>query len=319
MKYTHVFEVRLTQAEAAKIRSFGNQPLEAFMRAHGVRLPATVKVHLYEAIPGTTLSRISRLERRVPGLGSGAEAAWSKIHPLTTEAAGLLLKQPGLGRDVDPRWQESRSRISVGQRFFYIEIPSRMGTPGTPGGSVRPSEVNVTIDLPASQVRVSAYYSEADAQRVVAAGPSAGSLAALRIAEGLAAGTIQSITTGPSNHVRFIREATGELEGEQFWQRIAGDLAKKAIQWLLVELAKMLLKMLKAALIRYFNQRLAEFTTATRNPASGVTLVFTFNHPGLRVLHAALAGRVPTMSDARAALRSLQLPSIAIAPGFVRR
>ena len=76
------------------------------------------------------------------------------------------------------------------------------------------------------------------------------------------------------------------------------------------------MQMLKAALIQYFNRRLAEFTVATRNPAPGVTLVFVFNHPGLRVLHAALAGRVPNMADVRVAARALQLPSATIVPGF---
>jgi hypothetical protein len=322
-KYTRVFEVAVTPQLAARLRSFGNQPLDAFLRSRGVRLPATLKVHLYEAIPGTTLSRISQLERRVPGLGSGKEDAWSKIHPLTTEAAGLLLREPALGRDVDARWLASRHRINVGQRFYYLEVGQSYGPgPGAGAGTgkcLQPSEANITVDLRASQVRVSTYFSEADAQRVVAGGPGAGAMTAVRVAEGLGAGAVRSIASGPTKHVTFIREATGELEGEDLWQRVAGEAAKRIGMWLLEELGKALLRMLKAALVRYFNTRAAEFATATRNPACGVTLVFTFNHPGLRVLHAALAGRVPNMSDARAAARAIQLPSAAIVPGFTRR
>ena len=148
-----------------------------------------MRVHLYEAIPGTTLSVVSALERRVPGLGSGGEGAWSKIHPLTVQAAGLLLREPGLGRDMGSQWLESRHRIGVGQRFYYIEI-AQAGSPGPGKPPTRQSQVNVTIDLPSNQVRVNAYFSEPDAQRVVAAGPSAGGMAAVRLAQGLAAGVV---------------------------------------------------------------------------------------------------------------------------------
>jgi uncharacterized membrane protein len=140
----------------------------------------------------------------------------------------------------------------------------------------------------------------------------------VRVVMGLATGAINSLATGPSSHVTVIREATGDLEGEEFWQKIVGDAAKRIVIWLLTELAKALLQALKAALIQYFNRRLAEFSSATRGPACGVTLAFTFNHPGLRVLQAALAGRVPNMNDARVAARAIQLPSVAISPGLRR-
>lgn len=313
-KFTTIFERTITRPIAAQLRSFGGEPLVAFFRARGVRLPLTARIHLYEAIPGTTLSRVALLERKTPGLGSGTEAAFSKIHPLDVRSAGLLLGEPGLGRDIDPRFTESRNRIAAGQRFYYVEIAQRGAGPKTPG-----SQTNVTVDLRASQVRVNVYFSEADAQRVVAAGPTAGPMTAARIAQGVVSGAINSIRTGPSRHVTLIREATGELEGEDFWQRIAGAAAEKVVQWLLEELAKALLIAVKAAVIRYFNTRLTEFATATRHPAQGVTLVLVFNHPGLRLLHAALAGRVPNMSDVRAAARALRFNSIVIVPGFTRR
>jgi hypothetical protein len=311
-KYTKVFELTVTKQGAAGIRTFANQPLDAFLRSRGVRLPAKVKVHLYESIPGTTLSRIALLEKGVPGLGSSAQSAWSKIHPLTVAAAQGLQLPPGLGRDVAEDYLQTRSRIAVGQRFYYIEIPYT-------GGGGGASQVNVTIDLRASQVRASVYFSEADAQRVVASGPAAGPMTAIRLAQGLLGATVNSIRGGASRHVRLIREATGELQGEEFLGKLASEAAKKVLFWLLEELAKALLQMLKAALIRYLNARFTEFTTATRNPASGVSLIFTFNHPGLRVLHVALAGRIPNMSDVRAAARALQFPSAQIVPAFVVR
>lgn len=318
-KYTHIFEVTLTPQIAAQIQTFGNQPLSAFLRSHNFRLPGKAKVHLYEAIPGTLLSQIALLERRTPGLGSGNVAAFSKIHPLTTRAAGLLLKEPGLGRDVAAGFLTSRNNVGVGQRFYYIETTQGHAVaPVNRAG--RPSEVNVTIDLPSNQVRVSVFFSEADAQRVVATGPAASAMTAVRIAEGLIGAVTASITQGgPGKHITFNREAQGELEGEDFWQRIAGEAAKRVVKWMLEELAKALVKMIKAALIRYFNAKLAEFGNAARNAADGVTVVLVFSHPGLQILRAALAGRVPGMADVRAAARKLQMPSASIVAGFVRR
>jgi hypothetical protein len=318
-KYSKVFEVQLKAATAAQIRTFGNQPLDAFLRARGVTFPMTAKVHLYEAILGTLLSQIAEGEKGVPGLGSGSREAWSKIHPLTPQAASLLLGEGQLGRDVDPRFLRDHNNVGVGQRFYYIELTQSGG--GGQKGVVQPgqpSQVNVTIDLQASHVVVNVFFSEADSQRIVASGPNVGATTAVRIAEGLAAATFNSISSGPTKHVTFIREATGELEGEDFWQGIAKEAAKKIVIWLLVELGKALLTMLKAALIRYFNSQMASFTTATRNPADGVTVILTFHHPGLRVLHVALAGRVPDMSDVRAAAKALQLPSVKIVPGLKR-
>jgi hypothetical protein len=318
-KYTHIFEVTITPQIAAQIQTFGNQPLSAFLRSHDFRLPGKARVHLYEAIPGTLLSQIAMLERRTPGLGSGNVAAFSKIHPLTTRAAGLLLKEPGLGRDVAAGFLVSRNNVGVGQRFYYIE--TTQGHAVAPVGRAgRPSEVNVTIDLPSNQVRVSVFFSEADAQRIVATGPAASAMTAVRIAESLIGAVTASITQGgPGKHITFNREMQGQLEGEDFWQRIAGEAAKRVVKWLLEELAKALVKMIKAALVRYFNARLAEFGNATRNAADGVTVVLVFSHPGLQILRAALAGRVPGMADVRAAARKLQIPSASIVPGFVRR
>lgn len=312
-KYTRVFEVTVTAQAAARIKSFGTLTLAAFLRAQSVRAPVRAKVHLYEAIPGTVLSRIALLERRVPGLGSGAEAAWSQIHPLTTEAAGLLLNEPALGRNVAPTFLETRHRIGVGQRFFYLELPRSAGPRSQP--SCPPSQLNLAIDLRSSQVRVHWYLGEADAQRIVAAGPRVGPETAIQFLVGMQH-ALTSLAAGPSRHVKLYREMTGELEGEEFWQAALAEAGKRILALFLEELGKALLRLLKAAIVVYLNSRLAEFTSATREPACGVTLVFTFNHPGLRVLQVVLARRLPSTADVRGAIAALRPPSVAVAAGF---
>jgi hypothetical protein len=317
-KYTRIYDVTITPQIASQVRSFGATRLDAFLRSQNVRLPIRARVHLFQAIPGTTLSRIALLEKRTPGLGSGAQSAWSKIHPLTEQASGLLLSEPRLGKTVEARFLESRNMIAVGQRFYYLELPHSGGGVITAPKGARPSEVNLTIDLRTSQIRIAAFLSEPDAQKIVAAGPVVGSQVALVLISGLAAGAVNSVRTGVSRHVTILREANGELQGEDFWQAIASEVGKKILVWFLAELAKALLTLLKAALIRYLNTRLAEFTAAARNPSYGVTLVFTYGHPGLRVWHAILAGRLPDWGDARAAAKALQFPTINVYPGFRR-
>lgn len=312
-KYTRIFDVTVTPQTAARLRSFGTETLAASLRARGVQLPAKARVHLYEAIPGTVLSAIALLEKKVPGLGSAGEAAWSQFHPLTTEAAGLLLNEPGLGRDLGRNFLESRHRIGVGQRFYVLELPRGGGS--VVGPKCSPSQLNVAIDLRSSQVRVYLYLGEADAQRILAAGPKVGADAAVQFLNGLRH-AVTSMAQGPSNHVKIYQEFSGDLQGEEFWQAALAEAGKKLLAYFLEELGKALLSLLKAALIAYLNRRFEEFAEATRKPACGVTLVFTFNHPGLKVLQVILARRLPGMGDVRAAVGALRPPSVGIVAGF---
>ena len=67
--------------------------------APGEEVDATV--HLYESIPGTHLPDIARYESNTAGLG-GADG-YEQLHPLTRDAAGLLMGEPDLGRELDAR------------------------------------------------------------------------------------------------------------------------------------------------------------------------------------------------------------------------
>src|SRR4029078_10294372 len=57
------------------------------------------EMYLYEALPGTAIADIARSETDTPGLGAPDEATLSQFHPLTRNAAAILLGgKPGLGR-----------------------------------------------------------------------------------------------------------------------------------------------------------------------------------------------------------------------------
>ena len=126
-KYTRPFEATITPQIASTVKTFGGITLAAFLRDRlGVRVnqPVRARVHLYEAIPGTRLSIIALHERGVAGLGTARRQAWALFHPLTPEAAGLLLSEPKLGRPVPAAFLVRRRMTAVGQRFYYLEFPN---------------------------------------------------------------------------------------------------------------------------------------------------------------------------------------------------
>ena len=169
--YAHAADARLRSAPSA------DQPLDAFLRARGV----TAAGHCRRSTstrrsPGTTLSRIAVLEKRVPGLGSGSR------RPLVEDPSAddrrppaCCCREPGLGRDVDARLA---AIAAPSRRRAALLLPRDCRSGG--GGRRRsvagpPSEVNVTIDLRASQVaRQRVFFSEADAQRIVGGRPDRG-------------------------------------------------------------------------------------------------------------------------------------------------
>ena len=185
-KYSSVLDAKITPQVARRLMTFGGTPLETFLREHdGATGTVEARAHLYEAIPGTTLERVAALERTAaagPDRGDGAS-----IHPLTTEAAGLLFGEPGIGRDVSPRYLSDRDQIAVGQRFVALEL---VGAPPPPASAARRrgSHARATIDLRAArEIRLALFFSEDEAQRLAAQVNRGGAAAALHAALGAAA------------------------------------------------------------------------------------------------------------------------------------
>lgn len=333
-KYTRILDVTVDPKTAERITTFGGSTLADFLYG-SLRLPrgpVKARMHLYEAIPGTWLSRITLYERNVPGLGSAREHAWSQIHPLTTAAAGMIAGSAGLGRDVSSRYTQSRHVIGVGQRFYYLEIAGARPSPGPypgprpgpapgpgPGPAPspdRPSQVNVVIDCQKNEIRVYLYYSEAVTQQI------AGSLrrsepmsSVLRIIAGNVAAVSNTIAEGPGNHVRIIQEF------EAWLLPVLKEAAKRLLPIILKWLAKQVVKWILKKLAEYIEQKAAEFRQAflqaADSPENGVTLYLIFkNPPGLPVLCKILRGEttMPSLPD----LTEVPAATVGIRPGFVR-
>ena len=175
-KYSHVFDVEVSPAAAAGITIHGGRLLATFLRDRlGRDTAVRARLHLYQAIPGTRLARIARAERAVPGLGPAASAMQQELHPLTHEAAAVLLGEPELGSDVPESFLDEFGPPAIGQRFYYLEVPgarpvatatanARTGSPRRP----RLSEVTAAVDVPRSRLTLAVYLSEAQAQGIAA-------------------------------------------------------------------------------------------------------------------------------------------------------
>jgi hypothetical protein len=267
-KYTHTFDVEVTQQIADSVKTFGGTPLAAVLKDQlGVTTPVHARVHLYQAIPGTTLRRIASCERGVPGLGVSSKAAAMQFHPLTVEAATALIQQPKLGRDVQGAYRSSRRCIAIGARFYYLEIA------GARAEVRRTSEVNVTLDFPKDEFRVFAYLSESSAQEIAAGIRKQDLTSVLVLAKRVYEAGVQAALGGDiERHVKILTEATPQeqLFGTQLRQ--LADIVKQ-------RLAAQVTEWVGQAFAEYVKSGAGEFVSATEDPADGVTIIVQIGSP----------------------------------------
>jgi hypothetical protein len=327
-KYTRVLDVTLTPQMASALKSFGGTPLQAILRdklSQPVDRPVQARAHLYEALAGSTLPDIAMHEKNVRGLGSSRREAWSLIHPLTPEAAGTLLKEPGLGHAVDPKFLAGRTTITVGQRLYYLEIPgARPRLIARPRGgrrSARVSQTNVTLDFPKGELRIYNFYAEAEAQAL-------GTLLRARtppgaVLSGLKRGfeyRLRTMLSGvPTRTVRVVHEA---VPTEQFrspvigagLKLVGGPLGRVVLRWVL--------EALKRELEQRADQFASQFTRAAATDADGVTVRLVFRQPAfMPSLRKLLRGGSPADVAALSGVLSGQAVgdySLTIQPGFAR-
>jgi len=281
-RYTHTFDVEITQQMADAITTFGGTKLAAFLKDQlGVVPPVRAKVHLYQAIPGTTLHRIARLDgnaqRVAGGSKAGAMCACHQFHPLTVEAAATLLQHPRLGRNVPGDFRSSRRKIAVGARFYRLEIAGARPITVTNGaGKVavrRTSDVNVTLDFPKDEFRVFVYLGESDAQEIASKIRKQDLTSVLVLAKRVyEAGVNVALGGDIQRHVKILTETVPQDEffGKQLKQlaeQVKTRLVKKVVGWV------------GKALADYMKAGAGEFVTASEDPADGVTVVVQIGNP----------------------------------------
>ncbi|MEU1183839.1 hypothetical protein ABZ464_40695 [Streptomyces sp. NPDC005820] len=135
-KYSQPVEAVVHLRQAQQLRNRHGISLATLLRdRHRVQsYPVRVRIHLYEALPGTWLRQIALLER----LRTQGSLRLAALLPLTPEAAGLLTGHPGLGR---PAARAVKGRpLPAGARFFGVELVGAGSSPadGIAAPAVRP-------------------------------------------------------------------------------------------------------------------------------------------------------------------------------------
>jgi hypothetical protein len=285
-RYTHTFDVEITQQMAESIATFGGTKLAAFLKDQlGVAPPVRAKVHLYQAIPGTTLRRIAKLER----LGNGKAGA-IQLHPLTVQAAGTLLQHPKLGRDTPGEFRSSRRVVAVGARFYALEIAGAKpmtvaSVNGAKAAIRRTSDVNVTLDFPKDEFRVFVYLSESDAQEIATKIRKQDLTSVLVLAKRVYETGVNVALGGDiQRHVKILTESLPqeELFGKQLRQladHVKKQLMKKVVDWI------------GKGFVDYLKAGAGEFVAASEDPTDGVTVVVQIgNPPGAPLVRRLLRG-----------------------------
>lgn len=166
-----VIETQLTPYIAEEIRTYGGIPLATFLRDRmGVTVNNTipVRVHLFEALPGSRLYDLAKQSTGMQGIGATPSEAQMQYHPLTSIAAGLLMGEPGLG--CRKKRCLNHSRNAAGHRYYYLEIPGAHPQyfPAPAGRPVlrRVTGLKGKLDFPANEIRLNLFLGEADAQAI---------------------------------------------------------------------------------------------------------------------------------------------------------
>jgi hypothetical protein len=310
-KFSRVPEVELTEAQAAAIPSFGGVTLAAVLRAGGLKLPARFRVHIFEAGPGTTLPRLARLE----GIrGPGGRGASSRLHPLTVASATALLREPKLGVDVPARFLESRHRISVGQRFFFLEpIGQAWAVAPAPTRDAaacdasQPSDARIHLSLRRGEARLVLFFSEADAQKIVAAMNASPGGTALQRA-------LLDAMRSAHRHIGHHHGAVQmphemQFESESEWRtRRHRARAHRLPPALRASLRRQIRAAAARALSEWAKTRGQEFVRAAQDPACGVTV--RVHVRGLSTVASFPRGGTPGTQPASAASTT-----VTVAPG----
>lgn len=312
-KYSKIFDITFTPNDYKNVQTFGGETLRnCLLRQYGLspEKKYTAKVHLYQAIPGTTLSLISKREKKVPGLGSSSVVAWSQFHPLTPEAAGIVLGKAGLGRPVSsPKFLANRNLIEVRQRFYFLEIPGvkciTWQAPGRPSVPVRANDVNLTLDFKQKQVILYIFISEANAQKIVNMWSQNAPIHAwLQILRSIVEGGLKASEQMLKQRMKIVEET---YVFEQFETKDGKGLGIAVVKFVVDKVVEVIYKYLE----EYLRLKQDEFRKAAQADADGVTIVVKFKDvPWLHDIKGAI------MSVLRRVVKLTFLPEITIVAGF---
>lgn len=294
-----VIETELNPFIAQQIKTFGGIPLSVFLRDRlGVQVNRTlpVRVHLFESSAGNDLCQIAKKAKRTRGLGSGARSAWMQLHPLTSVAAGLLMKEPGLGCKKSQEKCLSKRKASKGHRFYYLEIdgarPQFFQMLNGKQVLRRNTCLKARLNFPANEIRMNLYLSESDAQAIaVSLRKKQPETAHVLLMMALRDGIKNVFSYGKYDSLKIIHT-----------QVIPGSRSGMAIDRVPPVVTEAFTKALSnwagKKLIDFLREQATQFVQAAEDHADGVTLQVTLlSPPDLTVIRNILSGDLSEVKE----------------------
>jgi hypothetical protein len=281
--------VRISPYKVASLETFdggtvGEALEEQYAIAPGEELEG--EVHLYEALPGMRLSDIVRGEQVIPK--TDGEDGYGQLHPLTREAAALLLDQPELGRDAEGGTGDPTAP-QVGQRFYYLELPGKrpLMVP-RPGGRTHlrhRSHGRLIFHFPKNEIVARLYLSEIRAHEIAVKLRQHGHMGVvMERLRRFIAHRVNRAFAANLGQLKIVHGAVIPGQPVNALNRLPSvvpqHLRGRVTEWVVKGLAD------------HLQRHAQEFIRAADDTADGVTLVVTLeNPPGFRELGEALKGK----------------------------
>ncbi|RPE14216.1 hypothetical protein EGT74_12140 [Chitinophaga lutea] len=288
---SEVIDTEINPYIANEIKTFGGIPLAVFLRDRmGIQVNSTipVRVHLFESSPRHDLYQIAKKARGVRGLGSGARSAWMQLHPFTSIAAGLLMREPGLGCRKSQCLQKQKS--GRGHRYYYLEIDGARPQYFQPlnGRQVlrRHTHLKAQLNFPASHAALTLYLGEHDAQAIAACLRKKNQPEAAQIMLMMAfrEGMKHIFSYGKSDYLRIIHPKV--LPGNR-----SGMAIDNVPPVIIRAFGEAVTAWAGKAFIGFLREQAEQFVKAAEDHADGVSLRISFsNPPDMAVLNDAFAG-----------------------------
>jgi hypothetical protein len=305
-KYNRAPEIQLTSRVANALPAFGGTTVGAAMRAQGAQFPMRARMHMYQAKAGSTMGSMMRHDRRNVPSNAGT-------YPLTPYAAGLLLREPGLGSAVSAQFLRSRRRLAAGQRFFVLEPLEGMAMQpnGAPSPRLAPGRAWISVNPSKARISLGFYVSEAEAQRLAQAmrsGQGHGDLLKTIIQGFRSTEAAQKEAEGPTDSLHE--------DGEDF-----EDFSFRAGKWLPHGFKRMLRRRIGAwampAIAAWLRTNGEAFLRAADHPDLGVRIKVRLD--GVPGIFSRAGGAIPSLDALAKMLRGNPAVTVAITPGQTRQ
>lgn len=314
-KFSRAIPLRVTPNKLSMLESFNGVPLDLFLEeqmgvAPGEEVEAAL--HLFEATPGMRLFDIPRQDEEMAKLN--LINGYEQLHPLSNEAAGLLLGIPEAGRVIDLGQDLNNHTVIPGQRFYHLEIPGRrpLSIFESSGRSRarKSTRIRVILDFPANEIRLNFFLSEIRAQDIAVKLRQKRHIGViLRSLHRMMERGLLSAAKGRFGRLKIIHEAVSPDQWLSALKRLPGLV----FQNFFVRLTQWATK----GVSEYLKKNSEAFIAATEDSADGVTCEITLgNPPGFPQLRQTLKGKGLSLASLKVSDGEPTV-KIKVTPGYV--